>query len=1020
MFERFTEKAIKVIMIAQEEACRLGHNFVGVEFIFLGLIGEATGIASQVLRQQGITLKNARIEVEKILGRGSGMITVEPPFTESAKLVLNNAVSIVRQLEHESINTEHLLIGIIQEGESTARILQNLQVNPQDLAISLSQYFQQQSSNQLPQNVYVLLYNAGTDNEGIHTITDQEKQTILMFEASADANNYARRLGEQNFPVPSVETIEAETIISFCQKSGYDWEFVPERTNLAPPSQTQTISQQDYFNFLMETLQKIHENLNPQVIYPFWAQNLDKLDDNLIQIFDSWAIYALSSVNSNQSHDIAVDIVNFSSLIQQFPLGNIAINKEIGITACKIALNIFSFNVFPQQWINTQNNLANAYSNRIRGDIAENLEMAITCYLEVLKVCTFKKFPQQWAMTQNNLVTAYSNRIRGEKAENLEMAISCCEEALKVYTFKAFPYEWAMTQHNLANAYRDRIRGEKAENLEMAISCCQEALKVRTFETSPNKWAKTQINLANAYCDRIRGDKAENLEMAITYYREALKVFTFDEFPKDWADIQNNLALAYTKRIRDDRAKNLEQAIAHYQEALKVRTFEAFPQDWAMTQNNLANAYRDRIRGDEAENLEQAIAYYRNALKVYAFEAFPENWADTQNNLANVYSDTIRWDNAENLEIAITYYREALKVYTFEGFPQKWAMTQKNLAVVYSNRIKDDKAKNLEMAIAYCQEALKVYTFDAFPQDWADIQNILAMAYSNRIEGNKANNLEQAITACQKALKVYTFEAFTQKWAMTQNNLALAYSNRIRDNRAKNLEKAIVCYHNALKIYTKENYPLNCLDTAWNLGILYYDEKQWKPAIETYNIAIEAVENARLEGLNPHSRQQVLSNNIDVFYRIVQAYLNLNQPEKALEYIERSKGRNLVELMTQKNLQPQDVSPEIIAQLNELKQRVVNEQIRLQSQSMKQMRSDENDHLIRYSYLKEYQQELDNFIEREIKPIDPIFSLTQKVEPIPFTDIKALTDAETCLLQWYITRDKILAFVVSADGDVKY
>ena len=189
MFERFTEKAIKVIMLAQEEARRLGHNFVGAEFIFLGLIGEATGIASQVLRQQGITLKNARIEVEKILGRGSGMITIELPFTESAKLVLNNAVSIARQLEHESINTEHLLIGIIQEGESTARILQNLQVNPQDLAISLIQYFQQQSSNQLPQNVYVLLYNVGTDNEGIHTISKDDKHTILIFESSADATN---------------------------------------------------------------------------------------------------------------------------------------------------------------------------------------------------------------------------------------------------------------------------------------------------------------------------------------------------------------------------------------------------------------------------------------------------------------------------------------------------------------------------------------------------------------------------------------------------------------------------------------------------------------------------------------------------------------------------------------------------------------------------------------------------------------------------------------------------------------
>ena len=109
------------------------------------------------------------------------MITIELPFTESAKLVLNNAVSIARQLEHESIKTEHLLIGIIQEGESTARILQNLRVNPQDLTVSLSQYFQWQPSNQLPQTVYVLLYNPGTNNEGIHTITDQEKQTILMF-----------------------------------------------------------------------------------------------------------------------------------------------------------------------------------------------------------------------------------------------------------------------------------------------------------------------------------------------------------------------------------------------------------------------------------------------------------------------------------------------------------------------------------------------------------------------------------------------------------------------------------------------------------------------------------------------------------------------------------------------------------------------------------------------------------------------------------------------------------------------
>ena len=999
MFERFTEKAIKVIMLAQEEARRLGHNFVGAEFIFLGLIGEASGVASQVLRQQGITLKNARIEVEKILGKGSGispeMNPVDIPFTESAKLVLNSALSFADKLGSESIDTEHLLIGIFQEGESTAIILQNLQVNLKDLTVYLSQYFQQQPSNQLPQTVYVLLYNVGTDDEGIHTISVDDNHKILLFESQEDAATFARRLGEQNFPVPSVEAIEAEAILLFCKNSGDDWEFVAQGTNRTPPSQNQTINQQnnfvdqssqeltlnteipnqqDYLNFLIETLQKISENPNPQVIYPFWAQNLDKLDDNLARILDSWAKNTLTQATPEQAYFIAIVIFYFSALIQQFPLGDIATHKEIAITGYEIALTI----------------------------------------------ATFDAFPQEWAMTQNNLAAVYSDRIRGDKAENLEHAITCCQGALKVRTFDASPQGWANTQNNLAYAYLNRIRGDKAENLEMAITFCYEALKVLTFDQFPEVWGKTQQNLATGYFYRIPGDHAENLERAITTYTEALKVLTFDKFPANWSDILNNLAFAYSNRIRGDKAENIEKAIICCQEALKVRTFDASPQGWANTQDNLGNAYSNRIRGNKAENIEKAIIAYTEILRVYTFEAFPQEWATTQNNLASAYCNRIRGNKAENLEKAIAAYNEALKVRTFEDFPNKWAMTQDNLATAYLYRIRGDKAENLEKAIAYHQEALKVYTFEDFPNKWAMTQDNLATAYRNRIRGDKAENLEKAIATYNEALKVYTFEAFPEDWAMTQNNLAIAYSDRIRGEKADNLERAITSYHNALKIDTKENDPLNCLQTARNLANLHYSEEQWQPATEAYNTAIEAVENARLEALNPQSRQEVLSNAIGVFHRIVQAHLNLNQPEKALEYIERSKGRNLVELITQKNLHPQGVSQEIIAQLNELKQRVVNEQIRLQHQSINQnlmSRDNLTPYVQDHSYLKEYQQDLDNFIAREIK--DPLFSLTQKVEPIVFTEIQALTDAETCLLQWYITREKILTFVVSAEGEVK-
>ncbi|KAL6584369.1 ATP-dependent Clp protease ATP-binding subunit ClpA cd4b, chloroplastic [Orobanche minor] len=134
MFERFTEKAIKVVMLAQEEARRLGHNFVGTEQILLGLVGEGTGIAAKVLKSMGINLKDARVEVEKIIGRGSGFVAVEIPFTPRAKRVLELSLEEARQLAHNYIGSEHLLLGLLREGEGVAaRVLENLGADPSNI-----------------------------------------------------------------------------------------------------------------------------------------------------------------------------------------------------------------------------------------------------------------------------------------------------------------------------------------------------------------------------------------------------------------------------------------------------------------------------------------------------------------------------------------------------------------------------------------------------------------------------------------------------------------------------------------------------------------------------------------------------------------------------------------------------------------------------------------------------------------------------------------------------------------------
>ncbi|HEY9611402.1 DUF4139 domain-containing protein [Allocoleopsis sp.] len=129
--ERFTEKAIKAIALAQEESRRLGHNFIGTEQILLGLIAEDTGLAAEVLKSMGIKLKDARIEVEKIIGRGSGLVPVEnPSLTPRAQRLLEQSLEEARKLGHNYIGTEHLLLSLsqVEEGNSP-RILENLGVD---------------------------------------------------------------------------------------------------------------------------------------------------------------------------------------------------------------------------------------------------------------------------------------------------------------------------------------------------------------------------------------------------------------------------------------------------------------------------------------------------------------------------------------------------------------------------------------------------------------------------------------------------------------------------------------------------------------------------------------------------------------------------------------------------------------------------------------------------------------------------------------------------------------------------
>ncbi len=127
MFERFTDRARRVVVLAQEEARMLSHNYIGTEHILLGLIHEGEGVAAKALESLDISLEAVRAQVEEIIGQGQQAPSGHIPFTPRAKKVLELSLREALQLGHSYIGTEHILLGLIREGEGVAaQVLQKL------------------------------------------------------------------------------------------------------------------------------------------------------------------------------------------------------------------------------------------------------------------------------------------------------------------------------------------------------------------------------------------------------------------------------------------------------------------------------------------------------------------------------------------------------------------------------------------------------------------------------------------------------------------------------------------------------------------------------------------------------------------------------------------------------------------------------------------------------------------------------------------------------------------------------
>jgi ATP-dependent Clp protease ATP-binding subunit ClpA len=179
-FDKFTERARKVLSLAQEEAQRFQHNYIGTEHLLLGLVREGDGVAARVLNNLGVELEQVRRAVEFIIGRGDRIVLGEIGLTPRAKKVIELAVDEARRLNHHYIGTEHLLLGLVREGEGIAAgVLESLGVNLERVRTQTIQVLSQSGSVEVSG---AAISSAPAETEGIKKVLSLAEEEAHIFQ----------------------------------------------------------------------------------------------------------------------------------------------------------------------------------------------------------------------------------------------------------------------------------------------------------------------------------------------------------------------------------------------------------------------------------------------------------------------------------------------------------------------------------------------------------------------------------------------------------------------------------------------------------------------------------------------------------------------------------------------------------------------------------------------------------------------------------------------------------------------
>ncbi|ULB43969.1 CHAT domain-containing protein [Limnospira fusiformis KN01] len=724
-----------------------------------------------------------------------------------------------------------------------------------------------------------------------------------------------------------------------------------------------------------------------------------------------------------QAEGVAGLVENTCTSISDFPHGRYAEVQEIAIRGYGVVLELRADN--PPKRAQTLNNLGVARKTQAEMGInpSANLERAITAYDEAAGILRRLGLDKDLSQTLTNLGNARLTQAEMgiDPTANLERAITAYDEAAGILRRLGLDKDLSRTLTNLGLARRTQAEMgiDPTANLERAITAYDEAAGILRRLGLDKDLSDTLNNLGVARLTQAEMgiDPTANLERAITAIDEAAGILRRLGLDEDLSGTLNNLGVARRTQAEMgiDPTANLERAITAYDEAAGIRRRLGLDKDLSSTLNNLglARSTQAEMGIDPTANLERAMTAYDEAAGIRRRLGLDKDLSSTLNNLgiARRTQAEMGIDPTANLERAITAYDEAAGIMRRLGLDKDLSSTLNNLGVARRTQAEMgiDPTANLERAMTAYDEAAGIRRRLGLDKDLSSTLTNLGAARSTQAEMgiDPTANLERAITAYDEAAGIRRRLGLDKDLSSTLTNLGAARYTQagMGIDPTANLERAITAYDEAAGILRRLGLARDLAKTLNNFGFAYQAKSrlagnsptQTQQALEnayrSFQEALDQVEYLRGEiGADSEGYKRNFNEQWNKVYRgMVEVCLELGRYQDAIEYVDRSKARNLVELIATRDAYPGGVIPEDIAQqLKALKIAIYQEERRLQQE--------ENPDRTHLNQLRQQKQQLEPY------------------KPLHFQAMQELLDEETAILEWYILPDKFLTFTLTAQS----